>query len=143
MSFRFSGKHTFGKPLHFICITIWERFNRKWDAFLKNGVDFIDYAWPWRLGRCCGALGALLERSWGGLGASWGPLGTLLAGLGALLGRLGTLLGASWTHLGASWRHLGKHIEKRSRVTSKMCRLGIRKWMPKSLKIECKKHCMF
>ena len=109
-----------------------------WIGFFKNGTDFIDYARPWRLGRSCGALRALLERSWGCLGSSWDPLGTPLGALATLLGRLGALLGPSWRHLGASWRHLQKDIEKKSRVTLFWGLDWDPKWKPKSLKIHLK-----
>ena len=58
-----------------------------------------------------GALGALLGRSWGALGALLGALGALLGALGALLGRswgaLGALLERSWALLGVPGRLRG------------------------------------
>ena len=72
--------------------------------FVQNGVDFIHYAWPWRLGRSCGALG----RSWNALGLLLGRLEALLGRFWALLGRLGTLLGVSVALLGAPWAPPGE-----------------------------------
>ena len=83
--------------IHWVLNTFWERSNRKWDGFYPNGVDFIHYAWNWRLGRSCVALGALL-----------GVLGALLGRLEALLGRFWMLLGRSWDFLGCSRGLLGR-----------------------------------
>ena len=69
------------------------------------------------LGYLLGALGSLLEASWGHHRASWQPLGGLLGSfrrplgvswrplgaLGELLGSLGSLLAASWGSWRAPW----------------------------------------
>ena len=80
-------------------------------AFFKNGADFIDYAQPWRLGRSCGALGTLLERSWGGLKPSWHAFGQSWDTLRLSWDALEALLDASWDVLKTSWEPYRKNVE--------------------------------
>ena len=56
-----------------------------------------------RLGSLLGVLGALLGRSWGGLG----PLQAFILEVFRLLGRLGSLLGGLGALSGRSWGGLG------------------------------------
>ena len=79
--------------------------------FFKNGINFIDYAWPWRLGRSWGALGTLLRRSWGVLKPSWDAFGRSWDTLGTSWDALGALLDASWGVLETSWETYRKKVE--------------------------------
>ena len=74
------------------------------------------------LGRCWGALGALLGRSWGALGASWAPLGRLLD---------------------ASWTPLGKNPEKTCFLRPNLEAKIYPSWLQNPQKIDVKKQIDF
>ena len=71
-----------------------------------------------RSGGLSGRLGAVLEPSWGGLGASWG-------GLGVVLGRLGAVSGRSRGVLGCSRGALGRLVAPKATERSKKACSGL------------------
>ena len=74
----------------------------------------------WRPGGVSVRLRAVLEPSWGGLGAYRGGLGVVLGRLGEVLGWSWGVSGRSWGGLGASWGALGVFLGRLGLVLGRL-----------------------